>query len=82
MNECFPEPLRYEVAEDGSLTQRRAEPIAADFRLPDGTQGWTSPEAYRQDLQARNLGRAETEHLVGEYRERLNLMKLKLVAGI
>lgn len=33
--ECFPEALRYEVAEDGSLTTQRTEPIAADVR-PQG----------------------------------------------
>ncbi len=31
--ECFPEALRYEMGEDGDLTDVRAEPIAADARL-------------------------------------------------
>lgn len=30
--ECFPAALRYELEPDGSLSDRRAEPIAADFR--------------------------------------------------
>ena len=31
-NECFPAALRYEIAPDGQLSQRGAEPIAADIR--------------------------------------------------
>jgi WD40 repeat protein len=30
--ECFPEPIRYRVGEDGELTSVRTEPIAADAR--------------------------------------------------
>ncbi|MFB0613091.1 toll/interleukin-1 receptor domain-containing protein [Aurantiacibacter poecillastricola] len=30
--ECFPEALRFELDSDGTLSDRRAEPIAADFR--------------------------------------------------
>jgi hypothetical protein len=30
--ECFPEPLRYTVGEDGALTDTLVEPIAADLR--------------------------------------------------
>jgi hypothetical protein len=45
--ECFPLPLRFEVAADGSISERAAQPIAADFRLESGKEGWTSPEAYR-----------------------------------
>lgn len=30
--ECFPEALRFELDPDGTLSDRRAEPIAADFR--------------------------------------------------
>lgn len=30
--ECFPPSLRFKVADDGSLTQERAEPLAADAR--------------------------------------------------
>ncbi|MBV8405650.1 MAG: toll/interleukin-1 receptor domain-containing protein [Gammaproteobacteria bacterium] len=33
--ECFPRALRYHLAEDGSLSSRRTEPIAADAR-PEG----------------------------------------------
>lgn len=33
--ECFPEALRFELDPDGNLSDRRAEPIAADFR-PQG----------------------------------------------
>ncbi len=30
--ECFPEALRYQMGQDGKLTDKRAEPIAADAR--------------------------------------------------
>ncbi|MGB0852928.1 MAG: toll/interleukin-1 receptor domain-containing protein [Pikeienuella sp.] len=35
---CFPDALKYRIGEDGTLTDERAEPIAADFR--DGKDGW------------------------------------------
>jgi hypothetical protein len=30
--ECLPKAIRYELAQDGTLSQERAEPLAADFR--------------------------------------------------
>jgi len=75
--QCFPRPLRYEVAPDGTLTEQPTEPIAADFRLPDGGEGFTSAEAYRAQL-----GKAGSSMRVVEYQQRLELMKLKIVAGI
>ncbi len=81
--ECFPAPLRHPVGEDGTLlTDEHAEPIAADLRLPDGSQGWTSPEAYRRALEDGGLSRAEVEALVPAYRERLERAVLKVIAGI
>ncbi len=80
--ECFPLPLRHEVLADGSLTQQRTEPIAADFRLPDGTAGWTSPVAYRQNLISQGLNPREAEARVKAYAKQQNLMLLKIVAGI
>jgi len=50
---CFPDTLSHEVDDQGNLLMdQNAEPLAADFRLPDGSQGWTSPAAYRQALSA------------------------------
>ncbi len=43
--ECFPEAICHPVGAGGELDrQRLVEPIAADFRLPDGSAGSTSPE--------------------------------------
>ncbi|MEZ5386441.1 MAG: FHA domain-containing protein [Prosthecobacter sp.] len=81
-HECFPEPLRYVVAADGSLSDFPAEPIAADFRLDDCSEGWTSPDAYRENLKGKNLTPREIDHKVAVYAKRLNLMKLKILAGI
>lgn len=80
--ECFPLPLRREVAPDGTVTGRPAEPIAADFRLEDGEEGWTSPEAYRQALRAAGVSAGEARRKVEAYAGRLGLMKLKVIAGI
>ena len=81
--ECFPAPLRHEVDAQGHLLGELSEPIAADFRLADGTQGWTSPEAYRQEL--KRSGRFSSDaaaRAVEAYRQRSELMKLKIIAGI
>ena len=80
--ECFPEGLRYEVDEDGNITSTPAEPIAADFRLLDGSEGWTNPEAYHQALVASGeTARAATIKTTA-YAARLQLMVLKIIAGI
>jgi len=52
--ECFPLPLIHPVSPDGDLiVTETAEPIAADFRVQPGSrQGWTAPEAYREELVA------------------------------
>ncbi len=38
--ECFPPAIRLEIGEDGELSDRPAEPIAADAR--DGKDGWSN----------------------------------------
>ena len=83
--ECFPEPLRFGVArDDGTIDWvARAEPIAADAR-PGGQsgQGWTSSAPYREQLEHDGqIGGAEIEREVREYERRLDLAKLKIVAG-
>lgn len=81
--ECFPEPLRFCVDSQGKLQPETAEPIAADFRLDDGSQGWCSPEAYRQELKvAGKLSSAQMEQRVNAYNQRCELMKLKIIAGV
>lgn len=83
-DECFPEPLRHAVDAEGNLSPEQAEPIAADFRLPDGGgEGWTTPEAYRQALVREGSASGRVlEDKVKRYRERAELMKLKVLAGI
>jgi len=77
--ECFPEALLQRAGPDG---QSSTEPVVGDFRI--GTeQGWTSPEAYRQVL--KDEGRLDPKLIrrtVEAYRGRIELMKLKLIAGI
>ena len=83
--ECLPEPLRYGVvAENGSIDwSRRTEPIAADAR-PGGRpeQGWTTAAAYREALlKDGRPGESEVDEKVREYEQRLELAKLKVIAG-
>ena len=84
--ECFPEPLRHPVANDGSLDKSVSEaPIAADFRLRDGRQGFTSPEGYRLHLASSgdgSLSKREIKKLADAYEGKLHLMKLKIIAGL
>src|SRR2546423_3940461 len=83
--ECLPEPLRYGVAaENGTIDwSRRTEPIAADAR-PGGQpeQGWTTAAAYREALlKIGKMDEREVAQRIREYEERLELAKLKVIAG-
>lgn len=85
-DECFPAPIQFEYDNEGNRTGKRAEPIAADFRVHrDGVpeQGWTSPEAYRLYLQQTSeLSKKEIKKEVGSYLQQQHLMLLKIIAGI
>ena len=83
--ECLPEPLRHGVEkEDGTVDwTARTEPIAADAR-PDGMpeEGWTTGAAYREALvREGKLTTREINAKVREYVQRLELAKLKVIAG-
>ncbi|MBK1855631.1 toll/interleukin-1 receptor domain-containing protein [Verrucomicrobiaceae bacterium 5K15] len=77
INECFPEPIRKIANKNGE----HIEPIAADFRLLDGSEGYTSAESYKK-LILKNLPKKEALKKADQYEERLQLMKLKIIAGI
>ncbi len=83
--QCFPEVLRFRVDASGAIdTNVSEEPIAADARIP-GTQeqGFTTPEAYRRQLQQdRNVSRSDIERRVQAYKDRLDLARLKVIAGV
>lgn len=83
--ECFPEPLKFGVPDAGGKIDwtKRTEPIAADCR-PGGRpiQGWTTVAAYEEWLERQQgLGKAEKAQAVRDYAERLELAKLKVIAG-
>jgi WD40 repeat protein len=80
----FPESLRYEVDGEGNLlTSRQVEPLAADFRLADGSQGWTNLEAYRAELMEGDaLSKAEVKHRLDSYQDQLEDSRLKLIASV
>lgn len=78
-NECFPAPLREISSVDGKLS----EPIAADFRLPDGSEGFTSSESYLLKLNTLpDLSRRLATDKAEAYNSHLQLMKLKVISGI
>lgn len=81
-SECFPPPLRFAVDERGHLIPTRTEPIAANFRLADGTPGWTSPAAYREVLKAAGAPDQQIAVKVADYAKQQTLMLLKIVAGV
>ena len=74
---CLPGPLLNLVAPDG----KKMEPIAADLRLPDGTEGYTSAETYKHRHLA-GRPKKQARRLADDYDERLQLMKLKTIAGV
>lgn len=79
--ECFPEELRKFRRPDGSINLNEG-PLAADFRLPNGTEGFTSVEAYKLMLIRENLDKRQIKAKADAYQERLQLMKLKIIAAI
>ena len=84
--ECFPEPLRFGVPDDASGIidwSARTEPIASDCR-PGGRpeQGWTTAAAYEEWLEKQpGVSRSDRSRMAREYAERLELAKLKVIAG-
>ncbi len=81
--ECFPEPLRFEVEDDLSISDRQAEPVAADFRIEEtGEEGWVNPQAYRAHLQGQGLSSAVIATRLKSHAQRMELMRLKIIAGV
>jgi Na+-transporting methylmalonyl-CoA/oxaloacetate decarboxylase gamma subunit len=80
--ECFPEPLLHGVDKEGRQLAIQTEPIAADFRLRYGLQGWTTSEAFRQALKAEGKDPEVIKAWVAGYHRKFELMKLKIMAGI
>lgn len=83
--ECFPLPLRYDVNEQGALVREQlaAEHLAADVRTSEQTQGYTTPHAYRAMLEQQGkISRRQVQAMTTAYKERLELAKLKIIAGI
>lgn len=78
--EAFPAPLRETLGTDGHSSN---EPLAADFRLPDATQGYTDPVLYERLLRGRgDLSASERARMAAAYREKSQLAFLKLVAAV
>ena len=81
--QCYPRPLRFHLDAEGRLTGNETQPLAADFRLPDGAESFTSPAAYREYLRrSGNTHSAGVDAAVAEADKRREQMKLKIIAGI
>lgn len=81
--ECFPPALQYELNVDGQLDKTNpTEPIAANFRLPDGGKGVTNPNVYKKQLLKNGRSKADAERLSHLYEEQINNARLKIIAGI
>jgi WD40 repeat protein len=81
LNECFPETLRVSEIQRSGFSA--VPPLAADFRLLDGSEGFTSAAAYRQYLiRDGTFDRHKIESAVANYERRCQLAKLKLLAGV
>ncbi len=84
--ECLPPALVHPVDMDGNLDKaRHEEPVAADFRLPEGKgdlQGWTSSAAYRENLILQNTHKPQViKELVGRYDQTLKEGLARIMAG-
>ena len=81
--ECFPPALQYPVTAEGQLDKTQVtEPIAANFRLPDGGKGITNPNVYKQQLLKKGRNKADADRLAHLYEEQINNARLKIIAGI
>ena len=83
--ECLPKSLRFgKPRADGTIDwEAPTQPIAADTR-PEGraAEGWTTAAAYEQALEEEDaLSRRQIAHLTRDYEKRLELAKLKVIAG-
>ena len=81
---AIPEELRYKInPKTGELSsEREPEPLVVDLRSPDGSEGWTSSNAYRAALMATGEAGNRLESSVDDYDARLELGRLRLIAGI
>ncbi|VVT02532.1 toll/interleukin-1 receptor domain-containing protein [Hoeflea sp. EC-HK425] len=71
---CFPSPL---------LDGPNDEPLAADFRTTDGSQGFTSLAAYRESLaQDKAVPASEITRAAEEYEQRSEQAKLRIISAI
>lgn len=74
--ECFPAAVRYRVADDGSLTEEKTEPIAADARK--GKDGRTNAK-FKLLAGILNVGYDELKQ---REKKRRMMQQLRLAAGV
>lgn len=85
LNECFPAQLRELTVGNNrnKIWTGDSQPLAADFRLDNGEEGFTSPETYRHKLeQESSLSRKQVERTADAYEQKCQSAKLKIIAGV
>ncbi len=80
--ECFHPMLLWEIAPDGTQTEKRAEPLAADFRLNGRHRAWIDLEKLKSTLERGGMNGEQAGGACKAQSDRLKLMKLKLLAGM
>ncbi len=81
-SECFHIGLRREIGGDGEITQKKTEPLAADFRLNGRHRGWHDLGKLKATLTRGGMSAEQADKAVQAQLERLGLMRLKLIAGM
>ncbi|HVJ46467.1 MAG TPA: toll/interleukin-1 receptor domain-containing protein, partial [Luteolibacter sp.] len=78
VSECFPEPLRFGLGEDGELDYTKPEqPIAADVRIDGTGEGFTNVNAAISAAE-----RGESAPVPAGYAEQLDRARLKVIAAL
>lgn len=82
-DECMPETLQFDVRRDGTVdTEWRVRPVAADARLENGEEGYTSGRALEEALKAKGVPPREAQQRGAAYESALETAKLIIIAGV
>lgn len=65
-----------------SVLEEESVAIAADFRLPDGSEGYTSAEAFRLQLLKSGENKGKLKLHSNQYKKQLHEEKLKVLSNI
>ncbi len=78
----FPDPVPDRDCSGQLTSTAKADVLCADFRLPDGHQGFTSNRPYAKHLKRQHVGRVEAVQLLDAYKQTRSTACLKLLSGL